>query len=92
VGRMVTLTVQVVAALTVLAVSAAVAFGAWPLGLWLGWRVASGGWVLPELSGEPVAVWRIVAGVMVGSMLVRFGLLLRRQFVLAWQAERDAAG
>ena len=81
---------RVVGALLGLAVIGTLAFAALPLGVWVGWRVASGSWMPPELAGEPVAVWRMMAGVLVGSMVFRFGMLLRVRLVMAWQEERDS--
>ena len=85
VGRIVGVTVKIVVALALLAVSSVLAFAAWPVGMWVGWRVASGGWVLPELSGDPITLWRAVAGVLVGGATARVGLLLRPMIVEAWR-------
>ena len=91
-GWSIGLLVQIVVALVLLGVTALVAFAAWPIGMWVGWRVASGSWVLPELAGDPIAVWRIVVGVLAGALVVRFGRLLRSRLVMAWRDEWGRVG
>ena len=67
------------------------AAGAFPIGVWVGWRVASGGWTLPlNASGDPVTLLRMLAGIGVGFLVYRFGFELRRRLVLEWHAQRDA--
>jgi hypothetical protein len=65
-----------------------VAFGAFPLGVWVGWRVTSGGWWWVD-GADPVRLWRVVAGVLVGGLVFRFGLVLRARLVREW---RDSLG
>ena len=84
-GSIAGVTVKIVVALALLAVSSLLAFAPWPVGMWVGWRVASGGWVLPELAGDPIVVWRVAAGVLVGGATVRVGLMLRPMIVEAWR-------
>jgi hypothetical protein len=85
--------VKVLAALVLLAVTGLLAFGAFPAGLLVGWRVASGGWTLPDVGDDPVSVGRIVLGIFAGASVFRFGLILRRQLVAAFSfAWRRKAG
>jgi hypothetical protein len=66
-----------------LIVSGVVAFGAFPLGVWVGWRVASGVWWWP-VEGR-VSVFMVLSGVLVGGLTYKFGLLLREGLVGAWR-------
>ena len=68
----------------VLAAVTLVAFGAFPLGVWVGWRVASGGWWWVE-GAESVRLWRVFAGIFVGWLVFMFGLVLRVRLVVAWR-------
>jgi hypothetical protein len=81
--------VKVLAALVLLAGTSVLAFAAFPAGLWVGWRVASGGWNLPQLDGDPVSVARIVVGILVGGAVFRFGLSLRRHLIAGFHSARD---
>ena len=82
---------RLILALILLGTFGILAAGAFPIGVWVGWRVASGGWTLPiKSSGDPVTVFRMLAGIGVGFLVYRFGVELRRRLVLEWQAERDA--
>jgi hypothetical protein len=81
---------RLVVAVPALIVSAAVAFGAFPLGVWVGWRVASGGWWWP-VEGR-VSVFMVLVGVLVGGLTFRFGLLLRESLVSAWREGRERGG
>ena len=60
--------------------SVVLAFGAFPIGVWVGWRVASGSW-LWAIDGDPVLVGRVLVGIVVGMLLYRFGVMLRLGFV-----------
>jgi hypothetical protein len=77
-----------------LVVTVVVAFGAFPVAVWVGWKVASGGWGWPSSVGQ-VAVWRMLAGIVAGGLVFRFGLVFRGQLVRAWRevtAERGGPG
>lgn len=87
VGRLV-MVVRVLAALGLLGVMLAVAVGAFPLGVAVGWRVVSGGWWLDGLASGPVPVWRVAAGIVAGALTFRFGLAVRLTLVRAWADER----
>jgi hypothetical protein len=71
--------------LVLLSATVVLAFGAFPIGVWVGWRVASGSWSLPDLVGERVSVGRILWGVGAGGLTFRFGLLVRRELLAAWK-------
>jgi len=82
---------RLILALILLGTFGLLAAGAFPIGVWVGWRVASGGWTLPiNSSGNPVTVFRMLAGIVVGFLVYRFGVELRRRLVLEWHANRDA--
>jgi hypothetical protein len=81
--------VKVLAALVLLAGTSVLAFAAFPAGLWVGWRVASGGWNLLQLDGDRVSVARIVVGILVGGAVFRFGLIIRRHLIAGFHSARD---
>ena len=77
-------------ALILLGVFGVFAAAPFPMGVWVGWRAASGGWNLPETShGDTVTVARILLGVLIGYVVFRFGVEMRRKVVLEWQRHRD---
>ena len=82
---------RLILALILLGTFGILAAAAFPIGVWVGWRVASGVWTLPlNSSGDPVTVFRILAGIVVGFIVYRFGVELRTRIVLEWRAQRDS--